>query len=447
MRRLFTTLSLVLFSLAFWAANERVVAQYRSTDRVFMETSYDFKGIPRYTTPRHPFVFVNNAKEDLQLVAVRTTCQCVQAFVPEKRVFKTGEKGEVAVQIDAVRFTGARHATVTVTFERAGRFFEVPLDVVGTILENVRVEPNQLNLVVNELSKEELGEDPQTLRPNRSQYATVFYPGAETVVRAECANPSISVQIGRAVRFGGGTQTPIAVSIRNDAPAGYISTVVRLWSNGAFSQVPLSLNVSGSVRPQLSVSPSTLTFFTSKGEKIVKNVVISATNEFMLKKIECESKAIECNIPQRSLRPAKICVIPISFDPSKLQNESGMTRIKFETVDGRVLYLPTYISSGNFDELGMIQTDRDIEIPEFDGNEELKIVVSDVQEVVPTDELATADSEGEAIQESETVSDVLSNQNDAYPQSAPSRSYQQSRPRAQFTSPFNPFGLFQWPQR
>ncbi|MBP5620928.1 MAG: DUF1573 domain-containing protein, partial [Thermoguttaceae bacterium] len=90
MRRLFAIVPLLLLSLFSLTANDRVAAQYGSPDRLFSETSYDFKGIPRYTTPRHSFVFVNNSKEDLRLVAVRTSCQCTQAFIPEKRVYKTG---------------------------------------------------------------------------------------------------------------------------------------------------------------------------------------------------------------------------------------------------------------------------------------------------------------------------------------------------------------------
>ena len=438
MRRLFAIVPLLLLSLFSLTANDRVAAQYGSPDRLFSETSYDFKGIPRYTTPRHSFVFVNNSKEDLRLVAVRTSCQCTQAFIPEKRVYKTGEKGEVAAQIDAIRFTGARHATVTVTFERGGATFEVPLNVVGTVLENVRVEPSKMNFVVDELTKAKTSDASELA--NRSQRATVFYPGNETVVRAECANPSVNVQIGQAVRSGYGTQTTITVSIRENAPAGYLNEVVRLWSNGAYSQSPLSLNVSGSVRAQLSVSPSTLTFFTTNGEKLTKNIVVSATNEFTLKRVVSDSKAIECNIAQRALRPAKICVIPISFDPSKLQNESGMTRIKIETTDGRELYLPAQISSGNFESVGKIQTDKDVVLAEFDDSEENVAWVSSGPKVISTDDQPIATANAAPVVNQNVDPRPQSN---AYSRNVPNRAYQKSQPRAPFSSPFSPFGLFQ----
>ena len=356
MRRLALLLSLISFVLLYSRVNE-ISAQY-SSSQIFTETGYDFQGIPRYTMPKHSFIFTNNSSEDLRLIAVRTSCQCTKVYIPEKRVYKQGEKGELVAQIDAVRFTGARHATVTTTFERGGRTFEVALNVVGMVLENVRVEPSQLSFVVDELKGSEAA---SRAKGTRTQQAVVTYPSNETVVRYTCSTPYIDVKIGQPRRASAGVQTPIFVTIKDDAPAGYISDVVHLWSNGAYSSSPLTLNVSGSVRAQLSVSPSTLTFFTSKdGEKITKNIVITASKEFTLKKIDSDSRAIGCNIPTKSIRPARVCVIPITFDPSKLQAGSTRTRVRIETADGQVLYLSTQISEGNFAELGLKVTDDEI---------------------------------------------------------------------------------------
>ncbi len=430
MRRLSMVLSLILVAFVVFSGNERATAQYASSS-VFTETSYDFKGIPRYTTPKHSFIFQNNSQEDLRLVAVRTSCQCTQVFIPEKRVYKSGEKGEVVAQIDAVRFTGARHATVTVTFERGGRQFEVPLNVVGMVLENVRVEPQKLNMVVDEIKPGT--EVSVAARQSRSQQASVLYPGNETVVRADSSNPYVSVQIGKAVRTNSGTQTPIVVSIKDNAPGGYINAVVHLWSNGAYSSNPLSLNVSGSVRAQLSVSPSTLTFYRSNdGKKVTKNVVVSATSEFTLKRVVSDSRAIECNISPKAIRPARVCVIPITFDPAKLQNEAGMTKVHIETVDGRALVIDAQISSANFDELGLQQTDRNVELVEFDENAtEETLVAQETAPVKPQQEQQTAVAEPPKTNQANAR---------AYqrPQSQP---YRQSRSTAPFAAPFG--GLFQ----
>ena len=361
MRRLHLFFALLFFAALASFAERRAEAQIGSDYQVFSESGFDFQGIPRYTKPRHSFVFTNNGRDDLKLTGVRTSCQCTQVFIPQKRVYKTGEKGEVVAQIDAVRFTGARHATVTVTFERGGRSFEVPLNVTGVVIENARIEPDHLNFVVDAIdkSKPESAEASVRASASRSQNVSVQYPGSESVVRYDCSNPMFEVSLGKPTRVGVGTVTPIKISVREDAPAGYANATVRFWSNGPNGSSPLSLKVSGSVRGPLNASPSMLTFYASNGEKIVKNVVVSASNEFVLKKVECDSQAIKCNIEPSSVRPSKICVVPISFDPQKLQNESGSTRIRIETQDGRTLYLPALISSGNFDAAGLIQTDRD----------------------------------------------------------------------------------------
>lgn len=364
MRRFILCVSLLLASFICVCASDQVFAQYGNT--LFSETGFDFKGIPRYTMPKHSFIFQNNSDDELHLIAARTSCQCTKVFIPEKRAYQKGEKGEVVAQIDAVRFTGDRHATVTVTFERSGRTFEVALNIVGVVLENVRVEPDKLNFVVDEIKP-----GAAVTNANRSQQAVVVYPTNESVVRADSSSPYVDVKIGRPVRTNVGLQTPLTVSVKDDAPAGYINSVVRLWSNGSYSSIPLTLNVSGSVRAQLSVSPSTLTFYKSEdGKKIVKNVVVSASSVFTLKKIQSDSEAIECNISPKIIRPARVCVVPISFDPSKLRNESSMAKVRIETTDGRTIVLNAQISSGNFEIAGVTQTDLNVEVEEFDESED-----------------------------------------------------------------------------
>lgn len=434
MRRLIPSLSLLLVAFVF-LISERTEAQYVSNS-VFTETSFDYKGIPRYTTPRHSFVFQNNAQEDLRLVGVRTSCQCTQVFIPEKRVYKPGEKGEVVAQIDAVRFTGSRHATVTVTFERGGRVFEEPLNVVGVVLENVRVEPNKLNFVVDEIKPNEQSAPESLKRQIRSQQAQVLYPGNESVVRAICANPYVDVKIGQAVRVNGGTQTPLVVSIKENAPGGYINAVVQLWSNGANSSSPLTLNISGSVRAQLSASPSTLTFYRAEGgKKLVKNVVVCASSAFTLKRVYCDSSAIECNISPQTIRPAKICVIPITFDPAKLKNSASIAKVSIETTDGRVLILDAQISSANFEAQGLVQTDllvRQEELEEDGGNALEKLAQN-----VKTGANAIAVPEQVApinVQNAPTINRTTNGYARQIPQGS---RYQPSRPR----SPL-PFGIF-----
>ncbi|MDO5309113.1 MAG: DUF1573 domain-containing protein [Planctomycetia bacterium] len=316
---------------------------------VFSETGYDFKGIPRGTTPRHSFVFTNTTSSELRLVSARVSCQCTKVFIPEKRVYKPGERGEVVAMIDAVRFTGPRNVTVTVVFQSGATTFEIPLKVVGQILENVRLQPDKLNFLVEDRSANN-SEIDETEASKRTQKVQALYPSYnETIARVESSNPYVEVKRGQPQATNSGTVTPLFVTIKDNAPAGNINAVVRLWSNGAYSSAPLTLNVAATVRAPLSASPSTLTFFTSQsGEKIDKNLVVTGATEFAVKRVSSDSKAIRCNVAQSSVRPAKVCVLPITFDPAALGDESASPKLRIETTDGRVLVVQTQISSGNF---------------------------------------------------------------------------------------------------
>jgi len=335
---------------------------------IFEYTKYDFKGIPRYTKPRHSFIFQNQSDEVLRLVAARTSCQCTQVYIPDKREYKKGEKGEVVAEIDAVRYTGARHATLTLTFERSGRAFEIPLNVVGMVVDNVKLTPNHLNFIVDEQKPGAAAIESSSTSLQiaaRSQIVTVQYRSNETAVKATSSSPYVEVELGKSIMGQGGSSVPLTVSISEDAPAGYIDATVSIWSNGASREHPLTLDVSGVVRASMMVSPPTLTFFTSPdGKKITKNIVVSASSPFTLKEVVSDSDSINVNISTKSIRPSKVCVVPVSFDPSKLRDESSSARLQIKTTDGRLLNLNAQISSGNFEANGLVQMDEPL--PEID---------------------------------------------------------------------------------
>ena len=377
--------SLALFALTFLVLAFAPSLTFAQGQGIFTESGYDFKGIPRGTQPRHSFVFTNSSPEDLHLLGARVSCQCTKVFIPEKRVYKKGEKGEVVAQIDGVRFTGVRHVTVTVTFQRGSSVFEIPLNIAGVIIENVSLEPQKLTFLVDQETKGqgiETGGKALQLSADsssRTQQARVVYPGYnETVARVASSSPYLEIKTGKPVRTSYGTQTPLFVSIKDDAPAGYIDATVQVWSNGPSGSAPLVLSVSGVVRAPLTVSPGALTFFTSKdGQKITKNFVVSAPSEFTLKSVYSPSQALECKFSRKAIRPAKVCVVPVTFDPKKLSDPDDNPKLKIETTDGRVLFLDVQISSGNFDPevLASLQTKPKTEkVEDKDGQKEFASV-------------------------------------------------------------------------
>ncbi|MGN0930957.1 MAG: hypothetical protein ACI4NP_04495, partial [Thermoguttaceae bacterium] len=78
--------------------------------------------------------------------------------------------------------------------------------------------------------------------------------------------------------------------------------------------------------------------------------------EFTLKGVEAMTKALECKYSPKAVRPAKVCVVPVTFDPELLTEGLEQTKLKIETTDGRVLFLDVQISSGNFARKGLSPT-------------------------------------------------------------------------------------------
>ena len=68
------------------------------------------------------------------------------------------------------------------------------------------------------------------------------------------------------------------------------------------------------------------------------------------------TKALECKYSPKAVRPAKVCVVPVTFDPELLTSGLEQTKLKIETTDGRVLFLDVQISSGNFALKGLSPT-------------------------------------------------------------------------------------------
>ncbi len=427
-------------------------AQSRETN-LFSETGYDFKGIPRNTEPRHSFVFVNNGVNDLTLVSARVSCQCTKVFIPEKRVYKPGEKGEVVAQIDGVRFTGVRHVTVTVTFQRGSTIFEVPLNVTGIIIDNVALRPQKLTFLIDQNgSKADAGKTAlqlSTKPQSRSQQTFVVFPARnETVSRLQSSSPYLDVKVGKPVLTTAGTQTPLTVTVKDDAPAGYIDATVQIWSNGASTPSPLLLSVTGVVRAPLTVSPSTLTFFTSeKGDKIVKNFAVVAPSEFTLKGVETMTKALECQYSPKAVRPSKVCVVPVTFDPEYLTDGLEQTKLKIETTDGRVLFLDVQISSGNFALKGLspTRTTEENTVIQSVANSQDTIDASAFEKIQPGSISETSNTIAspslEDRRRNATVNDI-SKQRRVTPMTIPSSNNGSSRPYPGSNLSILPFGLF-----
>lgn len=340
---------LVVFALfTVLAPWPRSFAQEPPVSRTFFaQTEQNFQNVPRGSFARRAFPFVNDSNETLRLLGARASCGCVRVFVPKEKTFPPGSGASILVELDAVRFTGVRDVSVFVYFAapRSERI-EIPLRVRAVIVDDVRVEPPRLNFLVDELATPENAS-------KRSRRAVVFAPGAERIVRAESSTPFVSVRLEKPRLVGTEIATPLLVSVDENAPVGPFDAVVSLWSDGSTRRAPTTLSVEGTVRPGLSVSPSTLNFSAFRsGAPVVKNVVVASSRPFSLVRVESPDAAFSARIPDAPApNPAVdpvpdgdaesaapfVVVVPVVFDPTRLGPNADSVRTRFvvETSDGR----------------------------------------------------------------------------------------------------------------
>ncbi len=324
-----------------FAVSPRAFAQGEPLSRTFFaRTEQNFQNVPRGSYAKRAFPFVNASSEPIRLLGARASCGCVRVFVPKQKTFAPGAGASVVVELDAVRFTGVRDATVFVYFAVPSRSerVEIPLRVRAVVVDDVRVEPVRLSFLVDELATPENAS-------KRARRAVVFAPLDERIVRAESSTPFVSVRLEPSRRVGAERATPLVVSVGETAPVGPFDAVVSLWSDGSNRRAPTTLSVEGTVRPSLSVSPSTLNFSAFRsGAPVVKNVVVASSRPFALVRVESPEGAFSARIPDETATPSAdadapfVRVVPIVFDPTRLPPNADELRTRFvvETSDGRV---------------------------------------------------------------------------------------------------------------
>jgi hypothetical protein len=347
MRRVKSAVSAPFFFAVFaiftcFALWPRGFAQEPSVSGTFFaQTEQNFQNVPRGAYARRAFPFVNDSSETLRLLGARASCGCVRVFVPKQKTFPPGAGASVVVELDAIRFTGVRDVAVFVYFSTpSSNRVEIPLRVRAFIVDDVRVEPARLNFLVDELATSENA-------PKRSRRAVVFAPLDERIVRAESSTPFVSVRLEEPRPIGAELATPLVVSVADDAPVGPFDAVVSLWSDASRRRAPTTLSVEGTVRPGLSVSPSTLNFSAFRsGAPVVKNVVVASSRPFSLLRVESPDAAFSARIPDEIATSAAaspsqdapfVRVVPVVFDPTRLAPNAKRLRTRFvvETSDGR----------------------------------------------------------------------------------------------------------------
>lgn len=307
----------------FWTIGSAAALAQQWAEDMFPTKSHDFGALARGAKAEYTFLLKNPYNEDARIKTVRTSCGCAGVKYPTESI-KTYDTKQIVVAVDTRAFLGRKDTTLTVEFDQPFPA-EVVLKIHCYIRKDVVFQPGAI----------QFGSVKQGEGARRS--TTVSYAGRDDwrITTVESPNPFIHTTLTETRRGMGRVTYELAVELKPDAPAGYLSGQLVLKTNDAStqaSQVPLPIE--GVVESDLSVRPASLTFLATHGEQsMTRNVVVQGAQPFRVTDIRCDDPRFRWKLPTKT---AKFHVLPITFAPGgAMGNVNARLEIQTDAAGGR----------------------------------------------------------------------------------------------------------------
>lgn len=273
--------SIVVFSLVSTA---KVHAE-NWADKMFAETSHDFRTVGRGTKCEFHFELTNKYEEDVHIAAVRSSCGCTSPSIT-KDTLKTHETGAVVATFNTSSFIGQKSATITVVFDKPF-YAETQLKVSGFIRTDITFDPPEVAF----------GEFASGDAPERE--IVITHSGNSnwriSDVRSHCE--SLQVRLSAPELTPGIVRYRMRVSMKDLMEEGEIHERLTLISNDrAFPTT--EMDISGRVRSAISVSPAAVNLGSKPADAVIeKRLIVKGDEPFEIKDIVCSDQRFEFEIP------------------------------------------------------------------------------------------------------------------------------------------------------
>lgn len=254
-------------------------------EKMFKETSHDFRIVSRGAKSEYHFEFRNRYEQDVHVAAVRSSCGCTTPSIT-KDTLKTHETSSVLATFNTRSFIGSKSATITVVFDRPS-YAEVQLKVTGFIRTDITFDPPEVNY----------GEFASGESPERE--VTITHSGNSnweiTDVRSHCQH--LQVRLNPPERLPNLVRYRMIVRLNDSMPEGDIREQLTLISNDRDFPTTEML-ISGRVRPTVSVSPASVSLGdTSATGSQEKRLVVRGEEPFEILDVQCADQRFEFEVP------------------------------------------------------------------------------------------------------------------------------------------------------
>lgn len=280
------------------------------------EKTYEFGSVPQGARVVHEFVLQNKGSVDIQLQKFTPSCGCTAASV-DTSLIKPGESGKVRVEFDTAGFSGSKVKTVEVLTSDPDAP-EVVLTLRGTVVPGVNAEPRRIEF--GELSP---GNDSSGWS---KEFTVTLTKGTELKVEkvASYSKFLTVTQVG-----GSEAAQTYKVEISKDAPKGEFRDRIVVQFQGD-KQSSFNIPVTASLRGDLRVVPSTVSFGVIEGSEVIERRVRwenSSKNRVAVSDVVSSHPAIAASFIE--IQPGLKGVIAIKIDPTKVNGDvRGTVEVK-----------------------------------------------------------------------------------------------------------------------
>ncbi|MDZ4851964.1 MAG: DUF1573 domain-containing protein [Pirellulaceae bacterium] len=277
---------------------------------MFRTTSHDFGTVARAAKTEFRFEFENPYPQAIHVRSVRTSCGCTTPII-ETETVEPGGRGSILARFNTGTHTGARSATVTVSFDRP-HFSEIQLHVKGYIRSDVVFNPGEVAF--------------GTIREGTESTASVDvdYAGRSDWKIADVISQDsfISVKSDEISRSGGRIKYRLTVTTNSAAPSGLFQSEVIVQTNDRnLTRIPIKVNAN--IQADVAVTPQMMALGDIQpGDSVRQVVIVRGFQPFLIVDIKSSEFDVRYD-PTTEAKP--LHTLPLTLSP---KNGSGEVKGK-----------------------------------------------------------------------------------------------------------------------
>jgi len=290
---------------------------------LFRTSSHDFGTVARAAKTEFRFEFVNPYSQAIHVRSVRTSCGCTTPII-ETETVEPGGRGSILARFNTGTHTGAKSATVTVTFDRPN-FTEIQLHVKGYIRSDVVFNPGEVAF--------------GTIREGIESQATidVDYAGRSDwrITEVSSQDGFLAASSQEISRNGGRVKYRLNVTANGQTPSGLLQTEIIVKTNDRnLTRIPIRVNAN--IQADVAVTPQMMALGDLKpGDSVRQVVIVRGYQPFHIVEIQSSDFDISFD-PTTEAKP--LHTLPMTLSPKNGSGEvKGKIFVKTDLPGDRVV--------------------------------------------------------------------------------------------------------------